>query len=653
MVMKKLPFLIIFFYKVFALFDLYFFKNKYFCMFSKRIFIFMLLLITVMGLASVSANELNDDVVNDADLDEMGINDNEELVSESSDEIIESDEENDDAVAISQDSTLESAGDFLELQNLIRNSFEGASISLQKDYVWDDSYTGSAVFIDKSLTINGNGHTIDGAKNSRIFIISGKNVVLNDITFLNGYGDSNGGGYGGSLYIYGDNEVTTVNRCNFINSSTSSSGGAIATISALKINKCNFEGNYAPENGGAIYAFCPMGSDYSLKITDSTFLGNIADSYGGALYLSAITSKNMVPMEVMKSYITNSIFDTNGAIYGGAIFNSQYVDIKDSKFMNNYVSAGGGAIYMSAGALYTDEYGEAAVAYPFGLAIHGTTTFSDNVAGYYGGAIRISSSDNYVAYGIKGILKVYDKVVFESNYAPTGGALSLIEANAVVTNALFKNNDADEGSAMEGGIAVDCVFEGNTAPATIDTEVIKRSASKITVKQSGSVYNAKTLTMNTNVKNVKIVVKFSNGKSVTLKTNSKGVATYNVPFSPGKYTATITFVGNNYYLSTSTKTTVTIKKASPKISAAKKTFKLKVKTKKYTVKLKAAGKVVKNVKVTLKVKGKTYTAKTNSKGKATFKINKLKKKGKFKATIKSKANANYNKASKSVKITVK
>ena len=105
---------------------------------------------------------------------------------------------------------------------------------------------------------------------------------------------------------------------------------------------------------------------------------------------------------------------------------------------------------------------------------------------------------------------------------------------------------------------------------------------------------------------------------------------------------------------------ITVKKATPapvkvatKIVASKKTFKVKTKTKKYTITLKAGKKLVKKVKVTLKVKGKTYKATTNSKGKATFKIKNLKKKGRYTATIKFAGNKNYKASSKKVKITVK
>ena len=97
-----------------------------------------------------------------------------------------------------------------------------------------------------------------------------------------------------------------------------------------------------------------------------------------------------------------------------------------------------------------------------------------------------------------------------------------------------------------------------------------------------------------------------------------------------------------------------VKKVATKIVAAKKTFKVKTKVKKYTISLKTkAGKAIKKVRVTLKVKGKTYKATTNKKGKATFKIKNLKNKGKYTAVIKFAGNKNYKASSKKVKLTVK
>ena len=96
------------------------------------------------------------------------------------------------------------------------------------------------------------------------------------------------------------------------------------------------------------------------------------------------------------------------------------------------------------------------------------------------------------------------------------------------------------------------------------------------------------------------------------------------------------------------------KKSTLKIVANKKTFLTTTKTKKYTIALKDnAGKAIKKATVYLKVGGKTYKATTNSKGKATFKITSFLKKGSYKATVVYDGSIMYNKATKSVKLTVK
>ena len=96
-----------------------------------------------------------------------------------------------------------------------------------------------------------------------------------------------------------------------------------------------------------------------------------------------------------------------------------------------------------------------------------------------------------------------------------------------------------------------------------------------------------------------------------------------------------------------------IKKVSPKLIAKNKSFNRKTKNKKYSIILKNNGKSLKNTHVTLKIKGKLFKAKTNKKGKATFKITKLNKKGRYNAIIIYKGNAYYNKVVKKIKIIVK
>ena len=139
-----------------------------------------------------------------------------------------------------------------------------------------------------------------------------------------------------------------------------------------------------------------------------------------------------------------------------------------------------------------------------------------------------------------------------------------------------------------------------------------------------------------------------NGAVTYLTTDSQGRASYVVNLNAGSYNVQLTSgnYGNKYIY-------VVVKKSTPTLKASKKTFKLKKKTKKYTVTFKLPKRNLNHYKLTLKVKGKTYKAYTNSKGKATFKITKLKKKGTFKATIKFAGDGNLNKVSKKVKIKVK
>ena len=141
----------------------------------------------------------------------------------------------------------------------------------------------------------------------------------------------------------------------------------------------------------------------------------------------------------------------------------------------------------------------------------------------------------------------------------------------------------------------------------------------------------------------------------------------------GNYNATVKYAGDDKYPASEKTVTMIVKeyhssttnnnniikepakktKKASKITAKKKTFKKSLKVKKYSITLKSGNTPIKKVQVTIKVGKKTYKAKTNAKGKATFKIKKLTKKGKYNAVVKFKGNKNYKATSKKVKITVK
>ena len=190
---------------------------------------------------------------------------------------------------------------------------------------------------------------------------------------------------------------------------------------------------------------------------------------------------------------------------------------------------------------------------------------------------------------------------------------------------------------------------------------LTRNTTEITASQVTKTYNiAKNLDLTLKDSNGKAlanknVIITVNGKSYTKTTDNNGKATLALTnLVPKTYTASITFEGDNLYMACNKNVNIIVKKAAPKLTAKAKTFKVKTKTKKYTVTLKTnTGKAISKAKITIKVKGKTYKATTGANGKATFKITKLTKKGKYSATVTFAGNSYFNKITQKVKITVK
>ena len=211
----------------------------------------------------------------------------------------------------------------------------------------------------------------------------------------------------------------------------------------------------------------------------------------------------------------------------------------------------------------------------------------------------------------------------------------------------YAGNDTFGPKTAKGFIQVESRVSNIIAPTSVNVLV--------TAIKNG--YNYKfTLTddRGNGLANENVVITF-NGKTETVSTDSLGVVNYKlVATKAGTQKLTIKFDSDKNYVSSTLTATVKISKEATKLTAKKKTFKAKIKTKKYAVTLKdSKGKAIKKVKLTLKVKGKTYKATTNAKGKATFKIKNLKKKGKYTAKVNFAGNDLYNKVAKSVKITVK
>ena len=106
-------------------------------------------------------------------------------------------------------------GTFLDLQSQISNAIAAgeSSLNLSYDFIYNNEFDGdyiSRIAIYGDLIINGNGFNISGNNSAPIFDIVGCEVVLNNITFV----DGNSSDDGGAVHSNGN---LTINDCNFIN----------------------------------------------------------------------------------------------------------------------------------------------------------------------------------------------------------------------------------------------------------------------------------------------------------------------------------------------------------------------------------------------------------------------------------------------------
>ena len=379
---------------------------------------------------------------------------------------------NDELISAADDGT------FTALQDRIDNVTSGSTITFENDYKYDEGFSTDGIIIVNDLTIDGNGHTIDGQQKSRIFNVQSNNVIIKNLTiknanytlfggafyFNNGgtvincifvdnsaysggavYFDRNGevincnftdnaahSGHGGAINIYWGN----VENCNFTDNSAGYGGGAVYFDGGGTVTNCNFVDNKATRNesrGGAVHFF-DKGNVTNCNFTDNTVTGDI--SHGGAVFF------------FNGGDVINCNFTDNFASYGGSVYVSRDGDVTNCNFVNNTASVDGGAVYFSQGGNVTN------------------CNFVDNAATSCGGAMFEGSAVN---------------CTFISNKANTGGAMYEGYAmncsflgngadgdggatfNAWIINSLFEYNSARNGGAVSGKKAINCTFIKNSA----------------------------------------------------------------------------------------------------------------------------------------------------------------------------------------------
>ena len=337
-------------------------------------------------------------------------------------------------------------GNFTSLQRDIQLSTD--SIELTQNYVYDnstDSELKNGIFINEdNFVVNGNGHTIDGSNQSRIFLINGSNVTLKNLNLINGNNE-----IGGAIL---SPEFLNIENVTFI-SNTADMGAAIAGVN-MTITSSNFSDNHA--NKGVVYS-----EEGDLEIEDSIFANTTGLKYsmvyapsegtltikdcafvnGSSKYATAIYSNR-------KTLIKSSAFEnltaeiTAGAI---ALKGKLETQINDTAFVDTYAGKNGGAIFadISKGGVEmtnvtifnsTGDFG-GAICHLGGYLIIDQSILVNNTAKYDGGAIYSSNA----RFGLYNSRISENKLAIPDNF--NGGALYIdFSGLADINNNIFTNN---------------------------------------------------------------------------------------------------------------------------------------------------------------------------------------------------------------------
>ena len=441
---------------------------------TKLIFISLLIFI-LLSLTAISAAESADSddalMADDSNMGELSINNTDDNSVETS----------------NQDTTDEklsaNTGSFTELQNKI-NQYDG--VGLNYDYKYVDGEDRNGIIIDKWSHIYGNGYSIDGAKQSRIFTIKGEHsVYIYDLTFKNAKcsGGSGGAIYleknahltlencvfennkayddGGAIYMESGSTLTIKNTrftsnsvevgvtrsddggaiyskgtliiesCTFEKNSAYGDGGAIYSAGTFSISgSCKFNHNYASNNGGAIY----VKSDNGIEFTNCEFKDNTARKYnGGAICSDGSGKTTLKNCNFTNNKVETTVGSNSGAFVdfkGGAVYADNELEIDNCIFKDNYAFDCGGAVYANKGLRWGDN--------PSIFIGNKLTPYTADVIHRKGGAV----------YATKFNSDPHD-LVFINNTGEYGGAIYINNENHLTFESCYFENNIGSASKTE------------------------------------------------------------------------------------------------------------------------------------------------------------------------------------------------------------
>ena len=545
---------------------------------------------------------------------------------------------------------------FADLQDKIDSCKNNSEIRITGHYKYDNSDSLiNGVVISKNIKITGHDCVIDGNNLARcINITSNNNVILENITIINGFTDSdNGAGIHADDYI----NLKLIN-CVFKNNYIyNHNGGAISTNESCNVEvvNCYFENNtsiresdlkwreFKQGMGSALYTIL----NSTVSIIDSVFKSNTA-------YLTTILVVSY-DKEVRQSrtYVRNCLFDNNTSTGCGVIYVDEYGqgEILDCIFTNNHSPGSSGIVKLDTcsyslvkNCKFINNTGAD------GAAICIERFTKDDVC--HAQIINCEFKNNYASDRGGAILAIggsvnIDNCIFENNYAEkTGGAIYFKHGSLKMSNSKLIKNQAKNGAGIyfygHNSLIKSCTFIKNTGSKKGAAVYLKKyvhldncaysknSARKN--KNSYGIYNAYKIKGKITAKNLKTKYKSGKQLKITLKNSKKQPAIgvkIKILVKNGKKT-------KRYYVTTNTKGLAKFKasmlgggsykvKITPeKCVKAKKVIKIKIGKAKANVKVSKSKitltdsktkKALPNLKAQIKFKnGKTVTKKTNKKG---------------------------------------
>lgn len=198
-----------------------------------------------------------------------------------------------------------------------------------------DFYEGGIDLDIDNLIIDGNNNILDGNLKSRIFNVSGKNIVLKNIIFKNakvfvGYSQQEHLDGGGAIKLVKGASLTLID-CEFIENSSDDNGGALLNNGELTSVNCYFNNNESECYAGAIY------NNGLIHIKNNEFNGN-ESKFAGAIYnLGSLTIDDIILKDNMSNisqpiYNANLINFTSGLNIENEIYNSSNVNPNSSEY---------------------------------------------------------------------------------------------------------------------------------------------------------------------------------------------------------------------------------------------------------------------------------------------------------------------------------